>query len=92
MGEFFMDILSVNGKLETCKVVLLDPDRRGAAPTIERISAEHFFIKSRTVLDWPEGTTDRIRHNLEKNGKALNESLGSPSIEQLRRLGFEGIE
>lgn len=91
MNEAFMDILSDNHRLEVCTVVLLDPSH-GAAPTIRRISAEHFFIRLHTVLGWPEETTDRLRSELEKHGKALNESLGSPSVEQLRRLGFEGVD
>jgi hypothetical protein len=54
--------------------------------------AEHFFIRLQTVLGWPAETTDRIRRNLIENGKALNVSLGSPSMEQLRRLGFVGLD
>jgi len=78
MPEYFMDILASNGKLESCKVVLLALDRHGASPMIERISAEHFFIRLHTVLNWPEETTDRIREKLEKYCKAVNESLGRP--------------
>ena len=92
MRESFMDILSEKGKLEACKVVLLTVDRNGASPTIERISAEHFFIRLHTVLGWPEETTNQIRSVLEKNGKVVNEPLGSPSTEQLRRLGFVGLD
>jgi hypothetical protein len=92
MAEHFIDILCANGKLESCKIVLLTVGHPGASPTIERMSAEHFFIKLRTVLNWPEETTDHIREKLEKHGKAVNESLGSPTIEQLRRLGFQGVE
>lgn len=91
MTEYFIDILCANGKLESCKIVLLTVGRPGASPTIERISAEHFFIRLHTVLNWADETTDRIREKLEKHGKAVNESLGSPTIDQLRRLGFEGI-
>lgn len=92
MAESFMDILSEKGKLEACKVVLLTVGRNGASPTIEQISAEHFFIRLHTALGWPEEAIDRIRKTLEKNGKVVNESLGSPSIEQLRKLGFEGLD
>jgi hypothetical protein len=91
MSNSFMDILSEKGKLEACKIVLLTVGRNGATPTIERISAEHFFIKLHAVLGWPEETINRIRDILEKNGKVVNEPLGSPSIEQLRQLGFVGI-
>jgi hypothetical protein len=92
MSNSFMDILSEKGKLEACKIILLTVGRNGATPTIERISAEHFFIKLRTALGWPEETINRIRHILEKNGKVVNEPLGSPSIEQLRQLGFVGLD
>jgi len=87
-----MDILSGNGNLDACRVILLDAGRHGAAPVIERTTAEHFFIRLQTVLGWPAETTDRIRRNLLENGKALNVSLGSPSMEQLRRLGFVGLD
>jgi hypothetical protein len=92
MSEFYMDILSKDGRLDACNVVLLPSDRHGAMPTIERISAEQFFITLHSGLAWRRETTDLIRHKLEQNGKATNESLGSPSIEQLRRLGFEGLD
>jgi hypothetical protein len=92
MAEHFIDILCANGKLESCKIVLLTEGRPGASPTIERMSAEHFFIRLHTVLGWADETTDRIREKLEKHGKVVNESLGSPTIEQLHRLGFQGVE
>jgi hypothetical protein len=49
MSESHMDILTGNGNLDACRVVLLDPGRHGAAPVIERITAEHFFIRLHTA-------------------------------------------
>jgi hypothetical protein len=57
MNEAFMDILSDNHRLDACAVVLLGPGH-GAAPTIRRISAEHFLIRLHTVMGWAAETTN----------------------------------
>lgn len=43
MSESYMDILSGNGNLDACRVVLLDAGRHGAAPVIERTTCRTLF-------------------------------------------------
>ncbi len=91
MGDLFIDILCESQTSDLYTVVLAGY-RNGAAPTIRHITAEHFFLKLRNVLAWPEETIERIRCDLESTGRALNERLGLLSIEQLCRLGFVGLD
>lgn len=76
--------------LNTYKVILLGY-RHGGAPKIEGITIEGLIAKLRSVLHWPEETTDRIRRMLLSEGRLANESLESPTEQQLRELGFVGL-
>lgn len=65
--------------------------RGGGTPKIEVVSIEGFIARLRSVLHWPEETTDRIREILSSEGRLVNEGLGSPTEQQLRELGFVGL-
>jgi hypothetical protein len=88
MGESYIDIRCENHRLDACTIVLFGPGR-GAAPTLRGISAERLFVRLHAVLGWSAQTSDKIRRELEERGKAVHVRLGSPSAEQLLRLGFE---
>jgi hypothetical protein len=91
VGDLFVDILREDQASDLFTVVLLGY-RNGAAPTIRHTTAEHFLFKLRSFLAWPEETIERIKRDLESTGRALNERLGWLSVEQLRRLGFLGLD
>lgn len=90
MSELFFDLLSESGASDRCTVVLLGY-RNGACPTIRNVNAELFLTKLHNLLLWPAETIERIRHDLETKGRAVNERMGLLSIEQLRQLGFAGL-
>ena len=90
MSELFMDILP-DQTLDSYTVVLLG-FRDGASPTIRRISPENLFGRLHTILGWPVEAINRIREEVAKGIRIVNVRLGSPTLEQLRGLGFEGLD
>ena len=89
MTETFIDMLPAeNGPTGTYWVILLALGAGGATPTIAAITAECFLQRLEDVLRWPKRTIDRLHDELTKRGKLTNESLESPTAEQLRQLGF----
>jgi hypothetical protein len=88
MGELFIDVLPVEALAGTYRVVLLGY-RQGAAPRIERITADELLHRLQTVLQWPKPTIDRLRGDLMKTGWLTSERLESPTKGQLEKLGFD---
>jgi hypothetical protein len=92
MNTTFMDVIPAKNGSPRMYTVKLLGYRNGAAPEIERIGAEVLLERLQDVMGWPETTITRLRDYLAKNGRLSNESLDSPTTEQLQKLGFIGLE
>jgi len=90
MEEYFIDVLPDESRQGTYRVVLIPMiGRHGGMPTLGQVRPEPFLNSLQNVLGWTDATLDRLRRSLTNDGVLSNERIGSPTKDQLQRLGFD---